>query len=182
MKNRNVKSIFIAACVAFVLPFTDSFAQSGHHQDTKAHEGHNMHEKQADSPTFKDEKIGVAYHHYLHLKSALVASDAGEAKKGAEMLVASFKEIGNTTEAQKEATKIAQASSLEKQRETFVTLSEAMAELVEGAVSSGTVYKAYCPMANNNQGATWLSDSKEIRNPYFGDKMLKCGSLKEELK
>jgi hypothetical protein len=53
---------------------------------------------------------------------------------------------------------------------------------VEGAVSSGAVYKAYCPMANNNQGATWLSDSKEIRNPYFGDKMLKCGSLKEELK
>jgi len=26
-----------------------------------------------------------------------------------------------------------------------------------------------------------LSDAAEIRNPYFGDKMLKCGSVQEKL-
>ena len=30
-------------------------------------------------------------------------------------------------------------------------------------------------MAFNNEGAYWLSDAEQIRNPYFGDKMLTCG-------
>jgi hypothetical protein len=34
-------------------------------------------------------------------------------------------------------------------------------------------------MANNNTGAYWLSDSKEIRNPYLGNEMLTCGKVKE---
>jgi hypothetical protein len=45
----------------------------------------------------------------------------------------------------------------------------------------GSVYVAYCPMANNNEGANWLSNDKEIKNPYFGDKMLRCGSVKETI-
>jgi hypothetical protein len=36
-------------------------------------------------------------------------------------------------------------------------------------------------MAFNNEGAYWLSAEKEVNNPYFGDKMLHCGSVKEEL-
>jgi Cu(I)/Ag(I) efflux system membrane fusion protein len=36
-------------------------------------------------------------------------------------------------------------------------------------------------MAFNNEGAYWLSDSEQIRNPYFGDKMLTCGVVKEKL-
>ncbi|WPP51875.1 DUF3347 domain-containing protein [Catalinimonas niigatensis] len=177
MKMKNVKSILLAASLALVLPFTKTFAQSGHHDA----EGHEMHQEQAASPEFKDKKLETAYQHYLHLKTALVASDANEAKKGAEMLATSLKEVSNATEAQKVASKIAQTTSLDKQREAFITLSESMGDLVKGALSSGAIYKAYCPMVNNNQGAYWLSESKEIRNPYFGDKMLKCGSVKEEL-
>jgi hypothetical protein len=45
----------------------------------------------------------------------------------------------------------------------------------------GSVYVAYCPMANNNEGANWLSNDKEIKNPYFGDKMLRCGSVMETI-
>lgn len=181
MKMKNVKSIFFATCLAFVLPFTGSFAQSGHHQDTKGHETHSSHAKQTGGPAFKDEKIGTAYQHYLHVKSALVSADASEAKSGAEMLAASLQEVSNATAAQKAASKIAQTSALEAQRQAFITLSEAMADLVQGAISSGEVYKAYCPMANNNKGAYWLASEKEINNPYFGDKMLKCGSVKETI-
>jgi Cu(I)/Ag(I) efflux system membrane fusion protein len=36
-------------------------------------------------------------------------------------------------------------------------------------------------MANNNKGAVWLSTEKEIRNPYYGDKMMRCGEILEEL-
>jgi hypothetical protein len=29
--------------------------------------------------------------------------------------------------------------------------------------------------------ANWLSDQKEIANPYYGNSMLTCGSVKETL-
>ena len=44
---------------------------------------------------------------------------------------------------------------------------------------SETVYLQHCPMADDNNGASWLSKEKEIRNPYFGARMLKCGSVEE---
>jgi len=43
------------------------------------------------------------------------------------------------------------------------------------------VYKQYCPMAFDGKGAFWLSSSEEIRNPYYGDKMLKCGRVEETI-
>jgi Cu(I)/Ag(I) efflux system membrane fusion protein len=36
-------------------------------------------------------------------------------------------------------------------------------------------------MAFDNKGAYWLSDQAKIRNPYFGDKMLECGEVKDTL-
>ena len=33
-------------------------------------------------------------------------------------------------------------------------------------------------MLNDPKGGDWLSGEKEIRNPYFGDKMLTCGFVK----
>ena len=39
------------------------------------------------------------------------------------------------------------------------------------------LYHDHCPMAQDNKGAMWLSETKEIRNPYFGDKMMTCGSV-----
>ena len=44
------------------------------------------------------------------------------------------------------------------------------------------IYKDFCPMYNDNKGAIWLSESKEIKNPYFGKSMSTCGTVKEELK
>jgi hypothetical protein len=44
-----------------------------------------------------------------------------------------------------------------------------------------TLYKDFCPMANNNKGAYWLSEVKDIKNPYFGSKMLKCGNVREQI-
>ena len=45
-------------------------------------------------------------------------------------------------------------------------------------MSKGTLYVQHCPMVNNNEGADWISDEEKIRNPYFGDKMMKCGKVK----
>ena len=37
-------------------------------------------------------------------------------------------------------------------------------------------------MAFNNEGGFWFSEEKEIMNPYFGDKMLHCGSIQKTIK
>jgi Cu(I)/Ag(I) efflux system membrane fusion protein len=36
-------------------------------------------------------------------------------------------------------------------------------------------------MAFNNKGAYWLSNEREIKNPYFGSEMLECGSVEDSL-
>jgi len=37
-------------------------------------------------------------------------------------------------------------------------------------------------MYNGDKGAMWLSETTEIRNPYFGGKMLECGVVKKVIK
>ncbi len=68
------------------------------------------------------------------------------------------------------------------QREHFETMSKDMYDLVKVLGTSQTMYYTHCPMYNNNKGANWLSEVKEIRNPYLGKKMPDCGTVKEELK
>ncbi len=51
-----------------------------------------------------------------------------------------------------------------------------------GGTGSQSFYLYHCPMAFDNKGANWLQDKEGTLNPYFGAKMLKCGSLKEEIK
>jgi hypothetical protein len=132
--------------------------------------------------TFKDAKLGAAYAHYLHVKDALVASKSDEAKRGASELQKALKEVKGSAKAAEATTKLIDASDLTLQRKAFSDLSDEMATLVKGGkLSMGSVYVAYCPMANNNEGANWLSNDKEIKNPYFGDKMLRCGSVMETI-
>jgi Cu(I)/Ag(I) efflux system membrane fusion protein len=73
--------------------------------------------------------------------------------------------------------------SLEQQRVIFETISDNLYELVAAMKPAGVAtYKQYCPMAFNDKGAYWLSDTSLIQNPYFGKKMLKCGEVREELR
>jgi hypothetical protein len=132
--------------------------------------------------TFKDMKIEKAYKDYLQLKDALVASKTEGAKEAAVKLKTSLGSIKNSRDAVNEATKIARASTIEEIRKSFASLSNEMTLLVKAEhLSKGILYLEYCPMANNNTGAYWLSNEKEIKNPYFGDKMLRCGSVKETI-
>lgn len=147
--------------------------------DHAGHDAKKMDEKMA---MFKDEKLGAAYEHYAHLKDALVASKQAEAKKAADALQKSLTSVKEGKKAAEEASKVSTASSLDDQRKAFSGLSNEMAALLKGGkLSMGELYLEYCPMANNNEGAYWVSNEKAIKNPYFGDKMLKCGSVKETI-
>ncbi len=173
MKTRKTILVIALTFIGF-----GAFAQHDH-----ANHGDKTEMGQKMDPKFKDENLGMAYGHYIHLKEALVASKAEEAKTAANKLEQVLENMNSGKEAKIQATKVASANTLKEQRKAFASLSNEMASLVKaGTLSMGEVYLEYCPMANGNTGAYWLSNQKEIKNPYFGDKMLKCGSVKETIK
>lgn len=135
--------------------------------------------------------------HYLHVKNALANDNGTEAANGAKALIASLEKIDAstfTTEQKKiyddvaaDLKEMAQhtaenADKIDHQREHFIMMSDDVLELVKGFGSSRTLYVDHCPMANNNKGANWISETEEIRNPYMGKKMPTCGKIEKIIK
>ena len=78
--------------------------------------------------------------------------------------------------------KISELNDIEIQRKQFQFVSDALINSIQAFGTEGkALYKQHCPMAFDNSGADWISDEKNIRNPYFGDKMMTCGITKGEL-
>jgi len=133
---------------------------------------------------------------YLQIKNALTAGKATEAGDAARnmgeaiksfdksLLSADQKKVYDVQEAglKENAEHIANSTNdLEHQRERFSNMSEGMYALVKAFGGGKTLYHDHCPMAKDGKGAMWLSETKEIKNPYFGAKMMECGSVEEEI-
>jgi len=145
---------------------------------------------------FQDQLAGV-FTSYIGLKDAFIASDANkvneETKVTAEALAkvdmkllsgAAHNDWMNyLTTLQTSLKEIQGSTDIETQRKAFSNLSDNLYKSVKAFGLGGKeAFYDYCPMAFNNEGAYWLSDQAEIKNPYFGDKMLTCGQVKEKLK
>lgn len=78
--------------------------------------------------------------------------------------------------------KIANSNDINEQRNQFISVSNAMINSVKAFGTTKVVYEQFCPMADEGNGAYWLSNSNKILNPYFGLSMLNCGEVKNELK
>lgn len=131
---------------------------------------------------FNDPKVAVIFEEYIQLKTALVNTNSENTATVAKSLQAKLIAIDAGEEVIKTVQSIAEASDIEVQREAFVDVTAAVEGMLVGKLKSGTIYKQFCPMAFGNTGAHWLSNTKEIQNPYFGDKMLKCGRVAAEIK
>lgn len=171
------------------------FAACGNNQkpvETDAHAGHNhapgeghgaSTEKSSASVSIKDDKLNAVYQHYIHLTTALVNGDMAEAKVAATAITLGSKSLSNGAALTALATKIGAAANLEVQRTLFAELSnDFIARVKQAGLTSGEIYVEYCPMALNDKGASWLSNQKDIKNPYFGESMLTCGEVKETIK
>ena len=135
--------------------------------------------------------------HYLHVKNALAQDNASEAANGAKAMVdvmekvdhsaipkdqmKMYMDVAETLKEHAEHT-AENAGNIIHQREHFVMMSDDMYELVKGFGADRTLYVDHCPMANNNKGANWLSEKKEIANPYMGKKMPTCGKVEKLVK
>ena len=76
------------------------------------------------------------------------------------------------------ASSISEISDIEEQRSHFKHLSAHLSKGVKLFGVNQKVYEQFCPMADNNKGAYWLSLQEKIKNPYYGGKMLTCGDNK----
>lgn len=148
-------------------------------------------------PSAAQAKTTAVIGSYLKLKNAFTAdNDKDAAAAGNEMLAsfAAFDKKSLTAEQSKAYTELeedakehaehiaANIGNIVHQREHFDMLSKDMHDLVKLLGTSQHLYVDHCPMYNNNKGAIWLSEVKEIKNPYLGQAMPTCGSLQEELK
>lgn len=132
---------------------------------------------------FNDEKKAAIFDGYLGIKDALVETNAAQAAENATKLQPLLANLDGCEDAAKFAGAIAKSTDVSVQRENFTNLSADLIALFKNTdIESGTVLVQHCPMANKGDGGDWLSKNKEVRNPYFGDKMLACGSVVEELK
>ena len=78
---------------------------------------------------------------------------------------------------------IIESEDVENQRKQFGFISDALINAISAfGIEGNTLYVQHCPMALSNEGADWLAIEEQIQNPYFGDKMMKCGSVKKTFK
>jgi hypothetical protein len=153
------------------------------------------------TPRAMDAKVAASMkeivEHYLQLKNALAndkTKDAAAAGKeivdalgtvDKSLLTAEQKKLYEDVEddAREQAEHISgNAGKIEHQREHFDMLSKDVYDLVKTFGSEQVLYKDFCPMYNDKKGAMWLSETKAIKNPYYGKRMLTCGSVQEEIK
>ncbi|WP_163518194.1 DUF3347 domain-containing protein [Gelidibacter japonicus] len=129
---------------------------------------------------------------YFNLKDALVADDNAKAKELGAVIALSFGnlDVSNYTDSQKtELTDIIEdavehaehisESDIDHQREHFKVLSKDVTDMVAITGTKNTLYQQFCPMYDG--GSAWLSLSKDIKNPYYGSKMLNCGEVQKEI-
>jgi len=155
------------------------------------------------TPTFSnvDPKVAAGLKtlidHYLHVKNALVNNSGNEAASGGNamaeaidkldksLLTAEQKKVYDDIEddLKEHAEHIGKNSGdIKHQREHFVMMSEDVYDLAKAFGGGQTLYHDHCPMANDNKGAMWLSETREVKNPYFGGKMNECVKVQEVIK
>ncbi len=203
-----MKNILIATAIAAIV-FTacNSNTETKETHDVAEHSNmmdSGMHHMDSDHTTgahhtdmTQNASMNTVMNAYFQVKNALANDDAKAAATAGNEVVAAITNVDVTgfNEAQKKmyeevkpeikdhaAHISSNGNMIAHQREHFETMSKDLYDLVKVAGTSQTIYYTHCPMYNNNKGANWLSEVKEIRNPYLGKKMPDCGTIKEELK
>ncbi|WP_449440520.1 DUF3347 domain-containing protein [Pedobacter steynii] len=106
-----------------------------------------------------------------------------DAQKAATQLKSSLTNFPGCENTAVIAEKIASAKDIANQRKEFTYLSSDVIAMFKHAdLKKGSIYVQHCPMANNGDGGDWLASEKQIQNPYYGDAMMDCGAVLEEIK
>lgn len=127
--------------------------------------------------SFENDITGKAFRHYVEIEEALFNSDLDAAKVAASNLSETFPTERETLKTM--ASDMANSENIEDLRKHFYSFSKEAEAFFSNALVEGTIYKQFCPMAFDNEGAFWIADVKQINNPYFGERMPHCGKTVE---
>ncbi|MEJ5050992.1 DUF3347 domain-containing protein [Chryseobacterium culicis] len=188
----------LAGCCQYTRELKPASTDKDQGMNMNNEHGNHDHSKMTQSTSAENKNVSQfskVFDTYFSLKDALVNTDAGASSANAASLVKAIQnvEMGKLSneehtvwmkvlkEITAQAEKIAGTKDISKQRETFALLSENIYALTKVSKQDETVYYQHCPMFNNGKGANWLSKEEAIKNPFYGSKMLTCGSVQETI-
>ena len=152
----------------------------------------NMTER-LEVPKAFQQQLNSVYESYINLKNALVEDNTNKVSQDANSLLDNLSRVDMklvkdkthnhwmslAKEIKSSATSISKTTDLKQQRSHFKHLSSHLINAVQLFGVNEKVYVEFCPMADNNNGAYWLSKEEKVINPYFGEAMLTCGEVKQ---
>ncbi|HYX07530.1 MAG TPA: DUF3347 domain-containing protein, partial [Bacteroidales bacterium] len=163
-------------------------------KETKVEQPRSLQPK--ETPEAFQKQLTAVYKAYIDMKNAFVASDAPKVAKAASTVK---DKLGNVNmellsgDAHQQWMKqlnvmkenistITGSKDIAVQRKAFASFSDAFYHSIKAfGLENTEAYYQFCPMANNNKGAYWVSDIKEIKNPYFGEAMISCGETRDTI-
>jgi len=151
-------------------------------------------EQRLDVPERFLHELSAVYEPYLRLQQALADDRLDEARDAwralregveqvpTETVIAEVGERWRRVRRQLEqslATRV-RDEDIETIRLRFEAVAGAMLEVAAtfGHPREQKLVEVYCPHAFDRRGAVWLQQSGKIANPYFGERMLRCGELR----
>jgi hypothetical protein len=117
---------------------------------------------------------------YYDIKNALTKDNFDSAKASVSRFSSALTTISTDPtladllkKLSRESKQMASAHDIEAMRKAFKSVSNDMTTLVSRYHANGSdaAYLQFCPMVK----AYWISAEQEVRNPYYGKKMLFCG-------
>lgn len=202
MKSTNsTSSLTLATVLYLMLTACENGTATSHETDVRNHDHSDMEHSAGHSMTGastlainESELVSDLIDRYLAIKNALVQDDSKGAATAGQQLAESASafdlgsfgaakqaEINEFLALMKQKGENIAKSEISDQREHFEQMTKDFTGLLEITGTDRKLYQQYCPMYNSNKGGFWLSDSKEIRNPLFGSKMLTCGKVTRTL-
>lgn len=194
-----MKTIIVMAFVAmvgFAACNSNSNSKTSEANGTKASDTSTQTSTASNTAGSNDAPLNNVLSAYLQIKNALANDNGEEAANGGNAFVEAIGKVDQssvTADQRKNLDDIADdakemaehigknADKIAHQREHFEMLSNDVYDMVKAFKTNRTLYKDFCPMYNNGKGANWISETKDIKNPYLGKKMQTCGSIKETI-
>lgn len=194
-----MKHLFLGLIASSVLALTACNGNAEKKSESTTHGDHSTETAPAanDATSNEQSNFSELYAHYQHLTFALSSDNDKEAANAAKGMLEALPKIKSdgfsaedkttyediAADIQEHAEHISDnVGNIAHQREHLVTLSKDFYDIAKTFGTEKPLYKVFCPMYDDNKGAYWISDSKEIKNPYYGAEMLTCGEVQEELK
>ncbi|SNY52379.1 membrane fusion protein, Cu(I)/Ag(I) efflux system [Arsukibacterium tuosuense] len=166
----------------------DPHAQHGHPQTP----AQKTEQQMATSAQDEDFSLSAAQQAailepYQQLYLALTEDDLASWQQGTEAFQQAVAGVNWPVGLQQQAAQLQRGAGhshhindLEQARQQYYQQVQALIALAEQGILAAGWYRAYCPMARDGEGASWLQRQATVLNPYFGPMMQGCGDIEQQ--